>query len=312
MNFRTLLNDFAPFETGDFFRLYRINDRSFVIYSSEEGVISCMELYGFTNISVGMLSEIIDYSGNQEEKEEFVFASKCSRQQLINYLFDISSKETNVKLKHVSGLHGYLLKSVQQDKTNKEAYRNLFQFDPARRFEKLLFDDSVSLASIRTDKSGPVYVCWSPVLFFGLDKSGDPDSVGYLLASSSPILMEYVLSKTAADRKLHILVGEYYLNALLFLSAYVSNYDLSYKLLIHTDVSFITVQFYDWPTPQKILNFISSVNKQLPDGYEKLSCVIINKKTFLYVPRLHSYVRTFLVQYAKLIDNKLIDVSITS
>lgn len=312
MNFRTLLNDFVPFETGDFFRLYRINDRSFVVYNSEEGVVSCMELYGFTNISVGLLSELVDYSGNSGEQDEFIFTSKCNRQQLINYLFDISSKETNVKLKHVSGLHGYLLKSIQQDKTKKDAYRNLFQFDPTRHFEKLLFDDIVSLASIRTDKSGPVYVCWSPILFFGLDKSGDPDSVGYLLASSSPILMEYILSKITADRKLHILVGDYYMNALLFLSTYVANYDLAYKLSIHADTSFITIQFYDWPTPQKILNFISSVNKQIPDGYEKLSCLTVNKKTFLYVPKLQSYLRPFLVLYAKLVDKDMIDVSVTT
>ena len=59
---------------------------------------------------------------------------------------------------------------------------NLIQL---REIQDFLFDDNQCLAPIRTDKSGSVYICWDPVLFFGLDKSGDPDSTGYLLSSSS-------------------------------------------------------------------------------------------------------------------------------
>ena len=63
-----------------------------------------------------------------EDCEEFSLPVRCSRQQIIDYLFDVSAKETNVKLKHVSGLHGYLLKSIHQDKSGLDAYRKSLEF----------------------------------------------------------------------------------------------------------------------------------------------------------------------------------------
>lgn len=189
MNFQSLFKEYTPVEYGDFFRLYRINNRGYLIYCNENNVICCMELYGFTDISVIMLAELLKVNLEElEDCEEFSLPVRCSRQQIIDYLFDVSAKETYVKLKHVSGLHGYLLKSIHQDKSGLNAYRNLFQFDPVKGNTRLLFDDNQCLASIRTDKSGSVYICWDPVLFFGLDKSGDPDSTGYLLSSSSTLL----------------------------------------------------------------------------------------------------------------------------
>lgn len=57
MNFQSLLKECTPVEYGDFFRLYRISNRGYVIYCNENNVICCMELYGFTDISVIMLAE---------------------------------------------------------------------------------------------------------------------------------------------------------------------------------------------------------------------------------------------------------------
>ena len=110
MNFQSLFKEYTPVEYGDFFRLYRINNRGYVIYCNENNVICCMELYGFTDISVIMLAELLKVNLEEmEDCEEFSLPVHCSRQQIIDYLFDVSAKETNVKLKHVSGLHGYLL-----------------------------------------------------------------------------------------------------------------------------------------------------------------------------------------------------------
>lgn len=214
MNFQSLFKEYTPVEYGDFFRLYRINNRGYLIYCNENNVICCMELYGFTDISVIMLAELLKVNLEElEDCEEFSLPVRCSRQQIIDYLFDVSAKETYVKLKHVSGLHGYLLKSIHQDKSGLNAYRNLFQFDPVKGNTRLLFDDNQCLASIRTDKSGSVYICWDPVLFFGLDKSGDPDSTGYLLSSSSTLLIDYVLSKISCDRDIIVMAGSNYLEA---------------------------------------------------------------------------------------------------
>lgn len=49
MNYQSLLKEYSPLEYGDFFRLYRINSRGYVIYCNENNVVSCMELCGFLN-----------------------------------------------------------------------------------------------------------------------------------------------------------------------------------------------------------------------------------------------------------------------
>lgn len=311
MNYRTILSGFVPVEYGDFFHLYRINGRGFVIYCEHDNIVSCVELCSFSIISPVMLAEIIGLDMNTlKDADEFSFPVKCSRQQIISYLFDVSAKETNVKMKHVSGLQGYLLKSIVQDKANKDSYRNIFQFDTTKGKARLLFDDRQCLAAIRTDKSGPFCVCWNPILFFGLDKSGDPDSTGLLLASSSPLLVEYVLSKMSLDRSVQIITGENYYEALVFVVMLIQSRDLPYKLAISSDSMHVTVQFSDWPTPQKVLNFISAVNKRIPDGYEKLSCLMVNKKTFLQIPILKSYLKSMLSVYTDLLQSDSIYVSL--
>lgn len=311
MNFQSLLKECTPVEYGDFFRLYRISNRGYVIYCNENNVICCMELYGFTDISVIMLAELLKVNLEElEDCEEFSLPVRCSRQQIIDYLFDVSAKETNVKLKHVSGLHGYLLKSIHQDKSGLDAYRNLFQFDPVKGTTRLLFDDNQCLASIRTDKSGSVYICWNPVFFFGLDKSGDPDSTGYLLASSSTLLIDYVLSKISFERDIIVMAGSNYLEALLFISSFVTSQDLSYKLSVCYDDMNVTIQFLNWPTPQKIINFISQLNKHIPNGYEKLSCVMVNKKIYLQVPAIRSYLKPLLYLYYDLLCDGSLKLSL--
>ena len=311
MNFQSLLKEYTPVEYGDFFRLYRINNRGYVIYCNENNVLSCMELYSFSDISLNMLAELLN--ANMEEQvvcDELFFPVRCCKQQIIDYLFDISSKETNVKLKHVSGLHGYLLKSIHQDKAGDNAYRNLFQFDPVKGISRLLFDDKECLSSIRTDKSGSVYICWDPILLFSLDKSGDPDSTGYLLASSNPLLVEYVLSKVSSGRDVKLVAGNNFVDALIFVSLYVTSRNLPYKFSAYYDGMHVTIQFLDWPTPQRIINFISLLNKHIPEDHKKLSCVIVNKKTYLQVPAIRSYLNPLLSLYVDLFDDEAFYLSL--
>ena len=95
MNFQSLFKEYTPVDYGDFFRLYRINNRGYVIYCNENNVICCMELYGFTDISVIMLAELLKVNLEElEDCEEFSLPVRCSRQQIIDYLFDVSAKET--------------------------------------------------------------------------------------------------------------------------------------------------------------------------------------------------------------------------
>lgn len=311
MNFQSILKEYTPVECGDFFRLYRINHRGYVIYCNENNVLCCMELCGFSDLSSDMLAELLDAKKDEmKDSEEFYLPVRCSRQQIIDYLFDVSAKETNVKLKHVSGLHGYLLKSIHQDKAGNNAYRNLFQFEPVKGISRLLFDDRQCFASIRTDKSGSVYICWNPILFFGLDKSGDPDSTCYLLASSSPLLVDYVLSKISSGRDIKVMVGDNYLEALIFISSFVASQDMSYKLSVCRDEMYVTIRFLEWSTPQKIINFISLLNKHIPEGYAKLSCVMVNKKVYLQVPAVRTYLKPLLSLYFDLFSNSSFNLSL--
>lgn len=311
MNFQSLLKEYTPVEYGDFFRLYRIKNRGYVIYCNEINVLSCMELYGFTDLSAAMLAELLNVNPEEtEECAEFTLPVRCSRQQIIDYLFDVSVKETDVKLKHVSGLHGYLLKSIHQDKSGCNAYRNLYQFDPVKGSAELLFDDKQCLAAIRTDKSGSIYVCWNPILFFGLDKSGDPDSTGYLLASSSPLLVDYVSSKISPEQDVKVMVGGNYLEALLFIASIVTLRDLPNKLSLCCNEMQVTIRFLDWSTPQKIINFISSLNKHIPDGYAKLSCMMVNKKVYLQVPAVRTYLKPLLSLYFGLFNDSSFKLSL--
>ena len=155
-----------------------------------------------------------------------------------------------------------------------------------------------------------VYICWDPVLFFGLDKSGDPDSTGYLLSSSSTLLIDYVLSKISCDRDIIVMAGSNYLEALLLISSLVTSQDLSYKLSVSYDDMNVTIQFLNWPTPQKIINFISQLNKHIPNGYEKLSCVMVNKKIYLQVPAIRSYLKPLLYLYYDLLCDGSLKLSL--
>ena len=47
------------------------------------------------------------------------------------------------------------------------------------------------------------------------------------------------------------MAGSNYLEALLLISSFVTSQDLSYKLSVCYDDMNVTIQFLNWPTPQK-------------------------------------------------------------
>lgn len=106
------------------------------------------------------------------------------------------------------------------------------------------------------------------------------------------------------------MAGSNYLEALLFISSFVTSQDLSYKLSVCYDDMNVTIQFLNWPTPQKIINFISQLNKHIPNGYEKLSCVMVNKKIYLQVPAIRSYLKPLLYLYYDLLCDDSLKLSL--
>lgn len=49
------------------------------------------------------------------------------------------------------------------------------------------------------------------------------------------------------------MAGSNYLEALLLISSLVTSQDLSYKLSVSYDDMNVTIQFLNWPTPQRLL-----------------------------------------------------------
>ena len=170
MNYRTILNDYKPIEQGDFMLRYKINGRSYVLFSPKKDVVSCIELYNFSEISPIQLALLFSYqSADEIEQEEFTFTANCTREQIIDYLFDVEGSEDCVKIRHTSGLQGYLM----YDLAKADKVRNLFQFDIEKKASHLLFDNRHCAASLRGDCQGSViHLCWNPCVFHSIKKGG--------------------------------------------------------------------------------------------------------------------------------------------
>ena len=97
MNYRTVLRDFSPIEWGDFLMRFEINQRSYVLFSPEHGKVSCLELMYFTELDPLQLSVLLGIKVESEPMDEFIFRATCSRDRLIDYLFDVKAGGGSVK-----------------------------------------------------------------------------------------------------------------------------------------------------------------------------------------------------------------------
>ena len=121
MNYRTILNDYKPIEQGDFMLRYKINGRGYVLFSPKKDVVSCIELYNFSEISPIQLALLLTFQP-KDEQDEFSFSASCTNEQIIDYLFDVEESQGCAKIRHTSGLQGYLL----YDLAKADKVRNLF------------------------------------------------------------------------------------------------------------------------------------------------------------------------------------------
>ena len=86
------------------------------------------------------------------------------------------------------------------------------------------------------------------------------------------------------------MAGSNYLEALLLFLLFVTSQDLSYKLSVCYDDMNVTIQFLNWPTLKKLL-ILSQLNKHIPNGYEKLSCVMVNMENIFAGSGYPSYLK---------------------
>lgn len=137
MNYRTVLRDFSPIEWGDFLMRFEINQRSYVLFSPEHGKVSCLELMYFTELDPLQLSVLLGIKVESEPMDEFIFRATCSRDRLIDYLFDVKAGGGSVKQKHVSGWKAYLMMDVARE----DKVRNICQFNAETKESLLVFDN---------------------------------------------------------------------------------------------------------------------------------------------------------------------------
>lgn len=269
MKYSEVLYSFQPLETGDFMYRYYINDREYIIYSPEQGKISCLELCNFKDLTPFQLAVSIQVVKTQkEEVKEFSFEHVCSKEDLIAYLFDVTSGKTeNRKVRRVSNNEGYFLYEL----SSSHKVRNFFQFNPNSKDYQLVFDNDICCAVVGEDTgSDTIDVCWSPVIFCVLEGQTEHRNTSYLLPSSNPILCAYICKK-AQDRsaKINLHVSDNsIMNALLFFAYYVADKGIEKGLSVSYDNKNVIVQMNKW-NPVTLVKFMSKIQKIINEKLRK-------------------------------------------
>ena len=192
----------------------------------------------FSEISPIQLALLFSYqSADEIEQEEFTFTANCTREQIIDYLFDVEGSEDCVKIRHTSGLQGYLM----YDLAKADKVRNLFQFDIEKKASHLLFDNRHCAASLRGDCQGSViHLCWNPCVFHSIKKGGEPDAPGLPVGFFFSVVCGYVLkqiekcfaSVEKAERIIGIHVGDEVSEAFDFVCYYVRSVQDDYTFIV--------------------------------------------------------------------------------
>lgn len=261
MNYNEVLNIYHPLEKGDFMYRYHINDCEYVIYSPEMGSVSCLELNGFKDITPYHLAVLIQREPITEEMGEFKFEQKCSKDDLMAFLFNITEKDGS-KIKRPND-EGYLLYELTNSKV-----RNIFIFNSEGEYH-LLFENEICYNAIFEDAQTEVInVCWNPIVFTIFENQKNPS---YLLPSSNPILSAHIIRiADTKSAKININIGGNYMEVLLFLSFYTHYKKYEKQISVFSDSKQISINLTGWH-PVSLVKFISKIqkicNKILNDSY---------------------------------------------
>lgn len=264
MKYSEVLYTYQPLETGDFMCRYYINDREYIVYSPEQGKISCLELCNFKDITPYELAILIQrVISDQIEVEEFSFAHICNRDNLITYLFDVSADnpEGVSKIRHISNNIGYFLYELKAS----HKVRNIYQYNKSNNEYQLLFENEVCYTSIFEDTlNQSINICWNPVTFSLLEED---NKFSYLLASSNPILCVGII-KMIQDQsaKINMCINRNSMEALLFLAHYTEYKDAQKGLSISYDNKRVTVLMKNWQ-PITLVRFVSKIQKKCREAF---------------------------------------------
>lgn len=288
---------------------FEINRRSYVLFSPEQGKVSCLELMYFTELDPLQLSVLLGIKVESESMDEFVFRSTCSRDRLIDYLFDVKASGGSVKQKHVSGWKAYLMTDViREDKV-----RNICQFNIETKESELAFDNRCCAAGVRSGEKGKlIHFCWDPSLFFAIDRGGERDAPAYLLASDSPVVEAFALRKIGEcfgkelppDRQIAIHVGSTPYEALSLMACYVRSVQPAMNIRLERRGGMIVMEVIEWNL-LAFSNFVASLNVEVRDRrgidqQSRFAPFLLQsqfRRTFLTFPDVEVFLRIFLHRY---------------
>ncbi|MDY5812926.1 MAG: hypothetical protein SPJ97_00125 [Bacteroides sp.] len=192
--YKRLFSNYAPAEKGDFLIKYLIDDQSFVVYSPEEGKVSCFTLDGFKEITPSQIALIlnIDFEDDKNPDEEDFDLLPCSKELVINYLFDVlkDGGEENPVLRNVSGKRAYILHSLRKDNIVK----NLYEYSLDKEEATIVFDDKCCWYGENVQSDNPIALSWNPIAFEEI-KVKYPDHGRILMGGHGGRLVEYIIDK---------------------------------------------------------------------------------------------------------------------
>ena len=318
MNYQTVLQNYLPIEQGDFMLRYEIEGKGYVIYSPEKGVLSCIELHGFSELTPWQLVFTLSLDMKQmKEQDEFFFSVSCKREKLLSYLFDVEESGTDLKTKHVSGWKGYLMMDIHKP----DRVRNVFQFHSETKESRLVFDNRLCVASLREEEKGKlIHLCWNPSVFAAIDKGGERTAPAYLLASDAALLHGYVMRQIAEcftdipaeERVIGIHVGDNVYEALSFVCYYARYVQDEYVVIPERKDGMVILETPKW-NPIRQANFVASLNRMAVDQVKKrypemeilnerpFTCLSFSRKSFVCFPDLKMYQEVFLKLYLGLV-----------
>jgi hypothetical protein len=302
--YSSILATYKAVEQGDFFRQYKIDGNTYILFSPVKGKVSCIETFNFTEITPGELALYMDIMDDGGEVPEFIFEVSCTKDIVLSYIFDIKSIESFTgEYSHYVGKNSGIMLLDAKMKT-----RNIFDIDADKNESRLVFDNTTCFRSNNLLTADKVFICFDPLNYKKLVHTLEigQSHLIYLLASTNPMLLELVFEK---ERDTSVLMGERdSLKTLALILFYLRKKGYTFEL--YHDEKQVTVAFPVDMETEDIINLSSHAEKNLR-GYYGITgkvCYELRKmgeKCFLNFRNFSGIIRSFNIALMNHFSNPL-------
>ena len=298
IKYSEVLRLFQPVEEGDFLKIYKLNNGTFVIFRPSEDRLSCIEMLNFNELLPSDLLLILDVDVSTSIVDDEMLIEKTStKDEVLKYLFDIKTiEEKSGKIFHsVQPFDGYLL----NDLSGK--FRNIMQSN-----NTLLFDNFLSFQSNSNHNASQIFIAYDFNEYERLVSNDEinTDYLIYLLPEQNELLFNRIFDESKSAQ---VKVGnENPLNVLRFL-VLLNNRNISFGLTLDFNDKQVALGFKkEIYQVEDVLNMASLVQKEIRGQYgEQLKavyelkqyndyCYIIFRNAFKIVYLLNKHLDKYL------------------